>query len=416
MTATIGHRHRAGDDMDADGWSTCPACGSLHQLIPDVTSPARGIEAPPKLDPYAGVPTIGESLGAGGATEPEQPTRRALRDQLLTVSGLATLPPVRPLVDGLLYRGTLAQMAGQPGSFKSFVTVGMACAVALGVPFEDHEVSDGGGPVVYVAAEGASGLRARILAWCHLTGVDPGELDGRLYVLPVPIQLGNRVEVAEALALTEDLEAALLVLDTRARCTVGLEENSSTEQGRAIDALEALIRATGCTVLSVHHASRSGTAGRGSNAWDGAVWSDLRVAGENLHATVTCHKHKDVADGCEHEFRMVPTTVPRDLMPEATEQQRSTLVAVAGDRRPVGVPDGKTGRIVRDIVRLCAGPSGLTRSEIRDMAIEKGAGRAQAYAAIKSLVGSGVLVNVGEGKTERFTLSTAAQRDDEAVA
>ena len=368
-------------------------------------------------DPYAGVPAIGELLDDAPSTAAPAPapvTRPHLREQLLTVSGLAQLPPVRPLVEGLLYRGTLAQMAGQPGSFKSFVTVGIACAVALGVPFEDHAVPDGGGPVVYVAAEGASGLRARILAWCHLAGFDPRDLDGRLYVLPVPVQLGNRVDVAEALEITEDLAASLLVLDTRARCTVGLEENSSTEQGRAIDAVETLIRVTGCTVLSVHHAGRSGTAGRGSNAWDGAVWSDLRVAGENLHATVTCHKHKDVADGCEHVFRMVPTTVPRDLMPDTTEQQRSTLVAIAGEGRPVGVPDGKTGRIVRDIVRMCAGPAGLSRSEIRDMSIERGAGRAQAYAAIKSLVGSGVLINVSEGKAERFTLSTTAQREDEA--
>lgn len=363
---------------------------------------------PERLD---GVPLPAEPLDDDpGPAAPAERSRPHLREQLLTVTGLGSLPPVRPLVDGLLYRATLAQISGPPGSYKSFLTVALACSVAAGVPFEEHAVPDGGGPLVYVAAEGATGLRARVLAWCELNGVKPAELDGRLYVLPVPVQLGKVVDVAEAFEITEEIGARLLVLDTRARCTVGLEENSSTEQGKAIDAAELLVRRLGCTVLPVHHSGRGGGAGRGSNAWDGAVWSDLRVTGENLRATVGCSKHKDVPDGCEHEFRLVPHTVSEDLMPGCTEAQRRTLVIIRGDGRPVPV-DHQTGRIVREIVRSGAGPEGFTRTQIVTMAEQQKCGRTQAYAAVKDLVTRGVLVNVSSTKRERFVISTAHASD-----
>jgi hypothetical protein len=73
------------------------------------------------------------------------------------------------------------------------------------------------GKVVYLAAEGVSGLETRILAWCEVWDVDPPVLRDRLFVLPLPIQLGNQVEVSQAVAVVAEVQADLLVLDTRAR-------------------------------------------------------------------------------------------------------------------------------------------------------------------------------------------------------
>ncbi|GAA4983380.1 AAA family ATPase [Pseudonocardia tropica] len=360
-------------------------------------APSRPDDVPPPEEPP---PADDEPAAA--------PARAPLRSRLRTLSGLASLPPVRPLVDGLLYRGTLAQLTGAPGSYKSFVTVGMACSVAAGVSFEGHAVDDSAGPVVYVAAEGATGLRARILAWAELTGIAPAVLEDRLYVLDVPVQLGHNVDVAEALAICRDVGASLLVLDTRARCTVGLEENSSTEQGRAIAAVEALIAETGTTVLPVHHSGRNGTAGRGSNAWDGAVWSDLRMASEANRATITCEKHKDVPDGCEHYLKLVPHTVSAEAMPEATTAQRSTLVAVAADGRPEPEETSATVAKVAAIVAECAGIEGLTRAQIRDLAVDAGVSRAQVYRAVPKLAAQGRIRDVSTGKVSRYVVAGPA--------
>lgn len=338
--------------------------------------------------------------------------RPHLRTRLLTLTGLGSLPPVHPLVDGLVYRGTLAQISGPPGSYKSFVSVGLACSVAAGVNFEDHRVPDGGGPVVYVAAEGATGLRSRILAWCELTNVDPAVLEDRLYVLPLPVQLGNVVDVSEAIEITKEVGARLLILDTRARCTLGLEENSATEQGRAIAALEAVVMETGCAVLAVHHSGRNGAAGRGSTAWDGAVWSDLRLTGEELRSKIVCHKHKDVESGCEHEFKLVPHTVSPELMPGIAEKMRSTLVAVQGDFRATTTNDPRSIQVVHEVVQTCDGPQGLSRTEIVNLVEERQVSRSQAYEAIKRLDSRGSIRNVGTDKQPRWVVPLALIPED----
>lgn len=248
-----------------------------------------------------------------------------LRDRLLRLPQLQNLPQVEPLIDGLLYRNTLAQLSGPPGCYKSFFSVAMCCALAAGKTFGDFVVPNPG-TVIYVAAEGASGLAARVSAWCEVWGVDVALVHDRLLFLDLPIQLGDPQDIQEAAEVVADLDADLLVLDTRARCTLGIEENSATLQGAAIDAADQIRRSAGCTVLGVHHSSRTGTAGRGSNAWDGAVWSDLRMEGGGLQASVHCEKHKDVPSGCDHRFALVPHTVSPEMMPNTLEPHRSTLV------------------------------------------------------------------------------------------
>lgn len=348
--------------------------------------------APPMPDPEA-------ELRA-----PDAPHRVPIRDRLLTLDGLAKLPPVRPLIDGLLYRGTVAQLSGLPGQYKSFLGIGMACSVAAGVSFEGHAVP-AAGTVIYVAAEGASGIRARVLAWCELTGVEPEEIAGRLLFLPAPIQLANALDVAEAEQAAVELGAHLVVLDTRARCTLGLDENSATEQGKAIHAAERIQRASGATVLAVHHSGRSGNHGRGSNAWDGAVWSDLQVSGEDLRAQIHCQKHKDVPDGCDHHFRLVPHTVSEHLMPGCTEQQRSTLVNVQIGPLDFLATGRRSTEGVLDIVRKTGGTEGLTRTQIAAFAEEHQLSRSSAYEAVKVLVSRGVLRNIGTEKRGRYVVT-----------
>jgi hypothetical protein len=329
------------------------------------------------------------------------------------VSGLAKLPPVRPLVDGLLYRGTLAQLSGTPGSYKTFAALAMACCLATGRDFGPHAVT-GPARVLYIIGEGVTGLRVRIYAWAEHVAATSGEdvqvlldlLDENLMILPMPVQLGNGHDVTEARKLVTELDPALIVFDTRARCTVGLEENSATEQGIAIDVVERLMRYSPsgtATGLVIHHSGRQGTAGRGSTAWDGQVWSDLRMSGDALHAVIECAKHKDVRDGCKHPLRLTPKIVSDDLMPDCTETERSTLVIVfeeSGVRsRPAPID-----QVVRTLVRSCAGPEGLTPAQIRDLVVEQKRSKSQAYAAINQLVKAGELANVGTEKRPRYVL------------
>jgi hypothetical protein len=184
------------------------------------------------------------------------------------------------------------------------------------------------------------------------------------------------------------MRPGLVVLDTRARCTVGLEENSATAQGLAVEAAESIRRASGATVAVVHHTGRQGEHGRGSNSWDGAAWTLLQVTGAELHAQIHVDKHKDVPDGATFHYRMLPYVVSAERMPGTTEYGRSTLVAVQNGVRTDDLLTRPSVRDVTDIIRTSAGLEGLTRSQIVQLAEAGKVSRTQAYEAVNVLVRS----------------------------
>lgn len=338
---------------------------------------------------------------ASETTQTAPAPRPHMRDRLLSLTGLGALQPVRPLVDGLLYRGTLAQLSGPPGSYKSFVAVGMACAVALGRPFEGHRVPEAG-RVVYVAAEGGGGIRTRVLAWCENNQVDPADLEGQLFVLPEPMQLGNSVDVSQARDVARELQPALFVADTRARCTLGLSENDSADQGTAIEAAESIQRAGGGAFLAVHHSGRVGDHGRGSNAWDGAVWSDLRLKGADLRCELRVAKHKDAPDGIDYRYRMLPHIVLERALPQLEDERpdewasrRSTLVVAQDRPLEFSDPARRSSQIVLEIVRNSTDPQGFTRTQIVDAAKLLKVGSSSAYSAIDTLSKAGKIRKSG---------------------
>ncbi|WP_068220185.1 AAA family ATPase [Mycobacterium sp. E3339] len=330
----------------------------------------------------------------------QQQGPRHLRDRLLRLPDLQNLPPVQPLIEGLLYRNTLAQLAGPPGCYKSFAAIAMSCALAAGKSFGDFAVPRAG-TVIYVAAEGASGLVKRVLAWCEVWGVDVALVEEQLFFVDMPLQLGDEDQVAQAVEVVTERCADLLVLDTRARCTVGLDENSATQQGLAIDAADSIRAAAGCTVFGVHHSSRTGTAGRGSNAWDGAVWSDLRMEGGGLQATVHCEKHKDVPAGCDHHFALVPHTVSPELMPDTFPLCRSTLV-ISNASTGLQMLRAKSQCTVLDIIWNSAPPEGFTPSQVIGLAAPLEVGKSSVYQALKVLAEQGLIKNIGTARRSRF--------------
>ncbi|UAK39660.1 AAA family ATPase [Gordonia bronchialis] len=335
----------------------------------------------------------------GGPSEhgPRRSMRTSLADRLLTLSSLGELRTPTPLVGGLLYRGTLAQLAGPAGSYKSFLAIAVACSVAAGTDLDGQRIGE---PehVIYVAAEGAAGLRARILAWCEHHGIDPRVLEPTLHILPVPVQLGNRsTDVTQTAEAAQQLPAALVILDTRSKCTIGLEENSNTDQASAVAAAEQISEA-GATVLVIHHTGRVGNNPRGATAWDGGVWSDLRIKeGKDFAVTVRCEKHKDAPSGCSHGYQLVDQQVSEAAMPHSSENARSTLVCVSRGGATRG-PVSKSESLI--VEALCETP-GVTAGHLTEAT---GIPRATVYKRLNALVENGNVVKSGD----RYSLTSSA--------
>jgi AAA domain len=212
-----------------------------------------------------------------------------LRAALLDSPGLDTIPEPQPVIDGLLYTDSLAWLTGKRGSGKSFVALDMAGCVSLGISWHGRAAKQGA--VLYIAAEGAPGLRARVRAWeDHHGQMAVTFLPGDKLALRLPADATAIGMIAAKLA------AVLVIIDTQSRVTVGLDENSSRDMGLLVDALERIREPSGACVLPVHHEPRNSENPRGHSSMDGAGTTLLRAVKDGSLITVTNPKQKDAPE------------------------------------------------------------------------------------------------------------------------
>lgn len=210
------------------------------------------------------------------------------RLKVLTRAEVRALPPQEYLIDSWLPARSLVYMWGKPSAGKSFVSIDMAACISSGRGFHGYGVrldpgatrglpERPGARVVYVMSEGLTGLDGRLTAW---ENTHNGGAETTLQTVTGAPQMTSADHVAWLADVAEG--AALIVIDTQARSTAGVEENSAKEMGPVIAAYTELIERTGCTVLVVHHGEEHM---RGSKSMLGAA--DAVIAVENSGGTVT---------------------------------------------------------------------------------------------------------------------------------
>lgn len=228
----------------------------------------------------------------------------ALLAEMLGPEELIAQRPPRHLVRGLLTFDSESWLIGEPGSKKSFVALDIAAHVALGMPWQGRKVTQA--PVVLIVAEGAGGIGKRVDAWTRTYG--QGLTKDVFRVLPRPVQAKDPVAWAVLVKACERIGAGMVVIDTQARVTVGLEENSATDMGMYVNAARAIRQATRACVLTVHHTGRRGGDARGSSAIDGAQDTELKIKPvRKSYALLTTEKQKDIepADPIKIKFSAV---------------------------------------------------------------------------------------------------------------
>ena len=171
------------------------------------------------------------------------------------------------LIPGLVPDNATVLMVGETGSFKSFIALDMALAVATGQSTCGCQPVRQG-PVFYAALEGRSEVKlGRRRAWKAARGVNAAP---DFYVGRAPrlvdgdddlLSFGQ--EIAKALA---GRRPALIVIDTLAKVMTGLNENSAQDTGKLVAWADDLRDCFHCPVLVLHHKDKAGVGARGNTA------------------------------------------------------------------------------------------------------------------------------------------------------
>jgi len=316
---TIAHMARQNEDP-ADDFDVLPA--QDNQASPD--SPAGAPDSP-----VAGI-------RFPGCSAPE----------------FAERPAPEWIVRDVLPRAELGMIYGESGSGKSFLALDLVAAVVRGEAWCGHKTKQG--PVFYIAAEGAGGFRNRLLAYSkhHSATLD------QLIVFP---HAPNLMQPNDVKALLEAFKPhgrpRVIVIDTVATTTPGEDENSSA-MGKALAHCRALHRATGATVVLIHHSGKDAT--KGARGWSGlraAVDCEIEITrrGDERLARIT--KQKDGQDGGVYPFKLIVVPIGEDADGEAIDSCVVEHIEATPTVRKRPEPRGPKERVVwtavHDIAELC---------------------------------------------------------------
>jgi hypothetical protein len=313
-----------------------------------------------------------------------------LRAKLLTAAQVIQRPPPEALIEGLLFRSSLALLYGKPKSFKSFLALDWALSIAGGRDWGDRATAQG--PVIYVAAEGLAGLGKRIQAWEQSYGHARQASGEDFYVLPERVRLLETNDVGGLVELASIMQPALVVLDTLNRSLAGGDENNSRDMGLAIEAADK-IRAAGSTVLIVHHADKEGRNYRGHSSLEGAVDTVLRLekAGRSS-LTLTTDAQKDAQEASRIELRTSTETVGTD----------TSLVLYCHDG--VGSNDGEPNPAELDLLATLGSNFGSNGGSASQLLKVSAMPERTFYRTLKALEERGLIRNAGTASRTRYVV------------
>jgi len=194
-----------------------------------------------------------------------------VESQLLGLDDVIHRVPPEPLIDGILSQRSLAVLFGKWGTYKSFVALDMSMCIGLGWPWQGRETRQG--PVIYVTAEGASGIGRRARAWLEHYGPDE---QPAVQFYPDVLNLLNPGSVDHLAKYSLRQGVRLIVFDTLNRSMVGGDENSSVHMSQVIAASQKLQNA-GAAVMLIHHLGHMGGEPRGHSSLPGAADHMIRT-------------------------------------------------------------------------------------------------------------------------------------------
>lgn len=225
---------------------------------------------------------------------------------ILSRDELDELEPPEWLIENIIPKESMSIVYGNPGQGKTFLVLDWCLSIATGKAFrggnDTVHFPVEKGVVVYVAAEGARGIKTRVQAWEREHGIRATDL----YVVQKAVQLAQKEHRDGLIEGLRHLSGTpiLVVFDTLSRCMVGMDENSAQDVSLFIKSADVVRDELNCAVTIVHHSTKDGTTERGSSALRGAADAMYKVSrNDSRLIEMKCDKMKDAQEPDEQRFK-----------------------------------------------------------------------------------------------------------------
>ena len=232
-------------------------------------APLTGRETPP-LAAYADEPNIIKP-------EPAPPQQQDESEEIGSVcAAQVQVMPLRPMWEGVLYRGKVTLLAGDPGVFKSGVTLHMAARISRGERFPLCQLDNAPGNVIIVSAEDTANdtIKPRLIA----AGADCDRIYFAALSVLVPNPDGSTtsqpVTLDQHMAALERLivkrQAMLLVIDPIAAFMGKANSHNNAEVRGVLIGLSQIAERCALAIVVVSHLNKS-TEGSAVNRVSGSL-------------------------------------------------------------------------------------------------------------------------------------------------
>lgn len=224
--------------------------------------------------------------------------------QIYKLTDLENISEPEWLIDGILYKDTLAAIVGTRGTFKTFMALDWGLSIAQGKAWNGHATRMGN--VVHIVGEGGRGIKRRAAAWRQYHEVDIKDTANWACTIKAVDLLVETDGLMKAISGTFS-NLSLLIVDTLARNMTG-DENNTAAMSSLVKQADALREKFGTTVLFLHHTNRQGTI-RGNSSFDGAL--DTILVLQRKGETVTVYNDPEHGGKQKEAEEFEPFTLRR---------------------------------------------------------------------------------------------------------
>lgn len=269
---------------------------------------------------------------------PEEARLAKMVEHTYSGDDLLQIPPRTWLVKDWLPLNAFIVVYSPPGVGKSFYGLALALEAASGGRWCGTKLPKPMS-VLYVSAERYQDQRDRAEAWKVAKG-QPIPKTFHLQAEPLGAELTNELDVTVLCQAIQLYKADIVVLDTYAAMTAGLNENDTGETNKIMrDAIARLKEATnGGIVIAIHHTNKAGGADlnalRGSGVFGGAVDIGIALTKANGQIAAQIIKSNAGLDLLREYYTLEPIALPPAK--GQSEQRQLAVLTYTGAPVPTG--------------------------------------------------------------------------------